>query len=139
MIVITTSQGNSLDSMPRKSKQREAIFETVREANSHPTAEWVYEQVRKEIPNISLGTVYRNLKLLKQAGMISELNFIDNLSRFNGNVQHHYHFKCEQCGNIFDVNEPVNKELDNRLARENGFKVFHHQLGFYGLCKDCQS
>lgn len=139
MIIITTLQNCFLNTMPRKSKQREAIFEIVREATSHPTAEWVYEQVRRKIPNISLGTVYRNLKLLKQAGMISELDLTDNLSRFNGNVQNHYHFKCEQCGDIFDVDEPVNKEIDNRLAHKIGFKVSHHSLGFYGLCKDCQS
>ena len=125
--------------MFRKSKQKEAIFRVLKGATSHPTAAWVYERVRKEIPNISLGTVYRNLKLLKQERMISELDLTGTLSRFDGEAQSHYHFRCEQCGYIFDVDEPVNKESDKRLAQKTGFKVSYHRLEFRGLCKDCQS
>lgn len=125
--------------MPRKSKQKEAIFRVLKETTFHPTAEWIYERVREEIANISLGTVYRNLKLLKQEGMISELDLTGTLSRFDGNAQNHHHFRCEQCGYIFDVNEPVNKEIDMKLAQQTGFKVSHHRLEFRGLCKNCQS
>ena len=125
--------------MARKSKQKETIFKILQETSCHPTAEWVYEQVRQEIPRISLGTIYRNLKLLKQEGVISELDLTGTLSRFDGNAQNHYHFRCEQCGYIFDVDESVNKESDARLAQKTGFKVSHHRLEFRGLCKDCQS
>ena len=125
--------------MARKSKQKEAIFKVLKETSCHPTAEWVYEQVKREIPNISLGTVYRNLKLLKQDGIISELDLTGTLSRFDGNAQNHYHFRCEQCGCIFDVDESVNKESDARLVQKTGFKVFYHRLEYRGLCKDCQS
>ena len=124
--------------MVRKSKQKEAIFKVVREATLHPTAEWVYERVKREIPNISLGTIYRNLKLLKHEGEIAELGLADTLSRFDGNPQNHYHFRCEQCGRIFDVGEPVNNESDVRLTQKTGFKISHHRLEFHGLCKDCQ-
>ncbi len=125
--------------MTRKSKQKEAIFKVLKGTNSHPPAEWIYERVRREIPNISLGTVYRNLKLLKQEGTITELDLTGTLSRFDGNAQNHYHFRCEQCGHIFDVDEPVNTEFDSQLARKTGFKVSHHRLEFRGLCKDCQN
>lgn len=125
--------------MVRKSKQREAILGLLKGTNSHPTADWIYEQVRKEIPNISLGTVYRNLKVLQQAGKILELDLAGTLSRFDGNTQNHDHFRCEQCGRIFNVDEPVDRGTDARVARETGFKVSYHRLEFRGLCKDCQS
>ena len=125
--------------MSRKSKQREAILRVLKRTTSHVTADWVYEQVRKEIPNISLGTVYRNLKSLKQEGKILELDLAGTISRFEANTRNHYHFRCEQCGRIYDVDEPVNKESDERVVRKTGFKVSYHRLEFRGLCKDCQS
>jgi len=129
-IVITVS---------RKSKQKDSILRVVKETNSHPTAEWIYEQVRREIPNISLGTVYRDLNLLKQEGEISELDLGGTLRRFDGNIQNHYHFRCEQCGRVFDMDEPVIGEIDKRIIQKTGFKVSHHVLEFRGLCKTCQS
>lgn len=123
--------------MVRKSKQREAIIRVLREPNSHPTAEQVYEQVRKHIPKISLGTVYRNLKLLQLEGKVLELDFANGKSRFDGNTQNHYHFRCEQCGRVFDVDEPVHREIEKRLAKKTGFKFYSHRLEFCGLCKDC--
>ena len=125
--------------MIRKSKQKEAILRAVKSTTSHPAADWVYERVREEIPNISLGTVYRDLKLLKQEGEVSEVGLTDTLSRFDGNTQSHYHFKCEQCSHIFDVDEPVGEEINKRIAQKMGFKISHHQLVFYGLCQECQS
>ena len=125
--------------MARKSKQKEAILRAVKSTTSHPAADWVYERVREEIPNISLGTVYRDLKLLKQEGEVSEVDLADTLSRFDGNTQNHYHFKCEQCAHIFDVDEPVDEEINKRIAQKMGFKISHHRLVFYGLCKECQS
>lgn len=124
--------------MVRKSKQREAILKILTEPHSHPTAEQIYEQVRKKIPNISLGTVYRNLKLLHLEGKTLELDFNNGKSRFDGKTQNHYHFRCEQCGRIFDVDEPVHLEIEKRLARKTGFKFHYHRLEFSGLCKECR-
>jgi len=128
-----------LEAMNRKSKQKEVILGVVKGTSSHPTADQVYEQAKREIPNISLGTVYRNLRLLKQEGEILELNFNSTLSRFDGTAQNHYHFRCEQCGRIFDLDEPVDKTLNKRITRKTGFTVVGHHLEFYGLCRDCQS
>jgi len=126
--------------MVRYSKQREAILRVLKDTTSHPTADWIYKQVRKEVPNISLGTVYRNLKLLKQEGKILELDFAGTPRRFDGNTHDPYHFRCKQCGRIFDVTEPVHKgiKINKRIALEVGLKFTCSRLEFEGLCKDCQ-
>jgi len=94
--------------------------------------------VKKTISGISLGTIYRNLRLLTKSGQISELSLAGSVSRFDGNAQNHYHFRCEQCGRVFDVDEPVDKTIDTRVAQKTGFKVIRHRLEFRGLCQDCQ-
>jgi len=124
--------------MLRRTKQREVILRVLRTTNSHPTVDWIYDEVRKEIPHISLGTVYRNLKLLREGGEILEVDLSGTFSRFDGNPDNHYHFRCEKCSRVFDVDEPVNTELDERVARKTGFKVSHHRIEFRGLCQECQ-
>lgn len=124
--------------MARKSKQKQAVLRVLNGTTSHPTAKWIYEEVRQEIPDISLGTVYRNLKLLKREGKILELDFT-TLGRFDGNIYNHYHFRCERCGGMFDVDGPVDRLMDDRIAQKTGFNITHHRLEFRGLCKDCQS
>jgi len=123
----------------RRSKQREAILNFLRSTSSHPTAYHIYEAVRKEIPHISLGTVYRNLRLLRDEAEIMELDLAGSLSRFDGDTRSHYHFRCERCGRVFDVDEPVDLERNERVAKKTGFRVSHHILEFRGLCRDCQS
>ncbi len=123
----------------RKSKQREAILDFLRRTSSHPTAYHVYEAVRKEIPNISLGTIYRNLRLLTDEAEIIELDLAGSLSRFDGDLKNHYHFRCEQCGRVFDVDDPVDLERNEKVAKKTGFRVSHHILEFRGLCRDCQT
>ena len=122
----------------RITKQRETIIEVLRSTTCHPTVDWIYDEVRKEIPNISLGTVYRNLKLLRESREILEIDLSGTFSRFDGNSDNHYHFRCDKCGRVFDVDEPVNKELDERVARKTGFAISHHRLEFRGLCQECQ-
>jgi Fur family peroxide stress response transcriptional regulator len=122
----------------RETKQREAILRVLRNTRSHPTADQVYDQVRKEIPNISKGTVYRNLQVLQEDGAVSELNLNGTLSRYEAKRESHYHFRCEKCGRVFDLDEPVNNALDEKVAKRTGFIVTHHQTEFRGLCKDCQ-
>ena len=122
----------------RHTLQREAILDILRHTDSHPTADIIYEEVKKVIPHISKGTVYRNLNILREMGEISELNLSGTVSRFEGNPDNHYHFRCEKCGRVFDLEEPVNGELDKQVTEKTGFKVSYHQLEFRGLCKDCQ-
>ena len=122
----------------RVTKQREAILKILRSNRSHPSADQIYDAVRQQIPNISKGTVYRNLQVLREDGAISELNLNGTLSRYEEKQDKHYHFRCEQCGQVFDLVEPVNTEIDKKVAERTGFMVSSHQTEFRGLCKDCQ-
>ena len=123
--------------MIKRTKQKEAILQVLRSTTSHPTAEWVYDEVRKEIPNVSLGTVYRNLRLLAERGEISELAFNGGPSRFDSRTDAHCHFVCEKCGQVFDVDEPVHDELSESVASKTGFQVSYYRLEFSGICKKC--
>ena len=122
----------------RETKQREAILKALRNTRSHPTADQIYDEVRKNIPNISKGTVYRNLQVLQDDGAITELKLNDTLSRYEVKQESHYHFRCEKCGRVSDIDMPVDKELDQQVEKRTGLKVSYHQLEFRGLCKDCQ-
>lgn len=122
----------------RTTKQREAILKILSDTISHPTADQIYDEVRKEIPNISKGTVYRNLQVLREGGFISELNLNGTISRFEVKQESHYHFRCEKCGRVFDLDEPFDRELDEKISKQTDFRVSHHQTEFRGLCKDCQ-
>jgi len=122
----------------RNTRQRQVILDVLRHTDSHPTADCIYDEVRKAMPGISKGTVYRNLKILRQLGEISELDLSGVTTRFEGRLENHYHFRCERCGRVFDLDEPVHKDMDEKIARKTGFKVTLHRLEFQGLCKDCQ-
>lgn len=122
----------------RKTRQRALILKILRDTKSHPTADWIYNEVRKEIPDISLGTVYRNLRLLKEMGEIQELQWGSTYSRFDGNPEEHYHFNCEKCGQVLDVDIDVQRYLEEKVEEKHGWKVTKHRLEFWGLCHDCQ-
>ena len=124
--------------MSRKSKQREAVIKVLRSTSWHPTAECIYEEVRKEIPNIGLATVYRNLRLLKEAGEVHEVHASNDTCRFDGNTSMHYHFYCDGCGRILDLDEPIDATIETRIARKTGLKVTRHTVELGGLCLDCQ-
>ncbi|MFC2059238.1 transcriptional repressor [Chloroflexota bacterium] len=109
----------------------------VRSTTCHPTAEWVYEQIRRIMPHISLGTVYRNLRLLKDEGVIQELRFNGSQSRFDGNSSSHAHFICEKCNQIFDVDDQMGAEIKYDKVSRNGLKVVRHTVTYFGLCRDC--
>lgn len=122
----------------RMTKQRKLILEVLRNTNTHPTADWIYEQVKKEIPNISLGTVYRNLRLLSEMGKIRVLDFGSSYSRFDGNSHHHYHFICDNCEKIYDLDIPFDEKLNEKVNNETPFLVKNHRIDFTGLCPECQ-
>ena len=119
-------------------KQRQAILNVIRNTDTHPTADWIYEQVRKTIPNISLGTIYRNLGILSEMGEIMELNFGSTYSRYDGNPQNHYHFCCSKCGQVLDLDMALFSELSNYINENTDHLVHHHRLEFYGICHQCQ-
>jgi Fe2+ or Zn2+ uptake regulation protein len=124
--------------MIKRTEQKEAILRVLKSTTSHPTADWIYDEVRKDIPNISLGTVYRNLRILRESGEILEIGSPSTSGRFDGRSDNHYHFRCDKCGRVFDVEEPVNKAIDERIAQKTGFTISYHWLEFRGLCRECQ-
>ncbi len=122
----------------RMTKQKKVILDILRGTKCHPCADWVYEQARKVIPEISLGTVYRNLNILRDMGEILELNYGSTYSRYDGKAENHYHFCCEKCHQLFDVTIPIYLGLDKMVQETTGFEVKYHRMEFYGLCKQCR-
>jgi len=125
--------------MYKKTRQKKAIMDVLKATSSHPTAEWVYDQVKKEIPNISLGTVYRNLKMMNDTGEIKERYFRDGIGRFDARIDNHYHFICELCGKISDINEPGNNNLNSVISEKTGLYINSHSIEFTGLCTECMN
>lgn len=122
----------------RTTKQKRVILDILQNTDTHPTADWVYQEARKVLPDISLGTVYRNLNLLRDLGKIQELNYGSGQSRYDGNASNHYHFVCEKCKRVLDLELPLMEYLDEQLGKDYGLKVSHHRMEFYGLCQTCQ-
>ena len=123
--------------MQRRSRQRELILNILKQTRAHPSAEWVYKEVRKSIPNISLGTVYRNIKLLQSIGEVSEISREGGEGRFDGNTVPHYHITCQRCGKIRDVDGIVLQNIEKKAAAATGFEVTNHFIGFKGICPGC--
>ncbi len=122
----------------RLTEQRRLILTAVRSTDSHPTAEWVHAAVRRRLPRVSLATVYRNLRLLAQHGLLAEIQAGPSI-RFDARAHRHHHFTCSACGRIFDLDEPLDARLDARVAAQTGFRVSHHRIDFFGMCGRCIS
>ena len=120
----------------KHSRQREKILEALKNTKTHPTASYVYEMVREEIPNISLGTVYRNLSKLSADGKILKLDLGTGSEHFDGDLSAHYHIICTKCKKITDVYE--HECTLNEFAKKYfSGKITGHSLVFYGECSDC--
>ena len=119
----------------RSSRQRDAVLEVLRSSCDHPTADIIFERVRAEIPNISLGTVYRNLGQLKDEGFITVVESSDTKVHYEGNLTDHIHFLCKRCHNITDVwcSSPIPEQLS-----EMGLQVESQKTVYYGVCKNCR-
>lgn len=118
----------------RYSKQRELIYNIIKDRCDHPTADMIYSSARAVEPNISLGTVYRNLKLLADEGDIITLETIDKKLHYDGDISRHSHFICDKCLKIIDLFAPA--PVPNELS-ELGVKLSGEKCIYYGLCPDC--
>ncbi|MBE6728561.1 MAG: transcriptional repressor [Ruminococcaceae bacterium] len=123
--------------MKNYSKQREAIMEVLRSTTTHPTAQWIYEEVRKQLPKISLGTVYRNLSALSAEGDILNISVGDGFEHFDGDNSPHLHLHCRCCGKIVDAN--LSKHTPRNIALKNGFTPETELYVITGVCKNCQA
>lgn len=122
----------------RNTRQRQVILEELKKLHSHPSATALYEVVRKRLPNISLGTVYRNLDLLSRSGVIQKLNTGQNEARFDGITEQHYHVCCASCGRVDDLPDVQSNLVDDRVGELQGYEILGHQLQFIGICSDCK-
>jgi len=122
----------------RRTRQRRAVLEAVRNCMTHPDAQWVYEQVRKELPRISLGTVYRNLDLLSREGFIQQLKIGGSYTRYDGDVHSHSHITCRRCGMIENVDVPPLSSVIEEAISTTHFSDVTPQLDFYGICMRCR-
>ena len=124
---------------PRNTQQRKIILEELRKVTSHPTAADLYEIVRRRLPRISLGTVYRNLELLSRLGTIQKLAIGGAEARFDGNPDHHYHVRCVRCGRMDDLSGPFCEVILPPPERVDGYEILGHRLEYFGICAVCRS
>jgi Fur family ferric uptake transcriptional regulator len=120
-------------------RQRLAILEQFRRPGRHLRADDVYGLVRAVLPNVSLGTVYRNLELLSRAGLIRKLDLGGTQRSYDGGLHRHYHVRCVHCGRMDDVSAAPFGDLDAAAAGTTEFRILGHQLQFEGLCARCAS
>ena len=120
----------------RSSRQRELIYEALRQTEQHPTAEMIYQWLKPANPSLSLGTVYRNLNLLADEGAIRRMAF--PVERYDAKTMPHPHFCCDQCGAVYDLHLPYDAELDRQALLASGHDVTGHEVVFHGICTKCK-
>lgn len=118
------------------SRQRSIILKEMESYRDHPSAMEIYDRVKKNLPNISLGTVYRNLNVLVEEGKIIRIHG-DDCDRFDRVMTQHDHFKCIVCHKIYDIEHPLLITLNEQIKKDMGYVVQHHELMFTGICYSC--
>ena len=127
-----------MNTTPKNFRKRNAIYNCLCQSKAHPSAEAIYTQLKTEIPDLSLGTVYRNLNLFKDQGLVISVATVQGVERFDGNTSPHVHFICNDCAAIIDLEDmEVPKALTTAAERSTGGKVAECQLTFNGICKNC--
>ncbi len=122
----------------RMTRQRTVILEELRKVTTHPGADEIYEMVRKRLPRISLGTIYRNLEILSENGDIRRLDTGSHLKRFDGRAEDHYHIRCLRCDRLVDAFVDLGADIDRPVREASDFLIVGHQLEFVGICPQCQ-
>ena len=123
----------------KRSRQRLRMLELLQSTGRHPTADWIYERLKDEFPHLSMGTVYRNLHILMEQEMISKIDFGSTFDRFDANTAPHYHFICDRCGSIIDLNLDIDPSLNTRVNRTTPYQARRHRIEFYGVCDRCHA
>jgi Fur family transcriptional regulator, ferric uptake regulator len=123
--------------MLRMTEQRQALLDELKSARNHPSADQLYELVRKRLPRISLGTVYRNLDLLSEQGLVRKME-LGGQMRFDADLTHHCHVRCERCGRVDDVDCDSPEHLKQAFTAPNGYRITGHRFEWMGVCPECQ-
>lgn len=132
-----------MENNTRQTRQRAVVLDLLKNTTSHPNAAALYDEARRVMPNISLGTVYRNIRLLEQSGTIRKLVLNSGVEHFDADLRPHHHFVCRSCGRVLDVGLnselPSEKELEKccGMRAEEGFEVESAEVIFYGVCPSC--
>ena len=121
----------------RLTRQRKVILEELRKVDTHPSADELYEMVRKRLPRISLGTVYRNLEILSESGEIQKLELGCTLKRFDGIAANHYHIRCIHCDRVVDAPADIYVTVSHDLKNATDFEITGHRLELIGICPAC--
>ena len=122
----------------RYSKKREAILTAIRSSDAHPSAEWIYHTLKSTHPDLSLGTVYRNLLFFQQNGTIQSVGVVNGQERFDAVTAPHSHFVCTNCGAVIDLHSiKLDSSLTRDVSEQYGLAVERHELTFYGRCQTC--
>ncbi|WP_430340831.1 peroxide-responsive transcriptional repressor PerR [Rossellomorea vietnamensis] len=121
----------------RITPQRHAILEYLIDSMAHPTADDIYKALEGKFPNMSVATVYNNLRVFREVGLVKELTYGDASSRFDFVTTDHYHVICDGCGKIVDFHYPGLDEVEQLASLVTGFKVNNHRMEIYGTCTDC--
>nr|WP_171016926.1 peroxide-responsive transcriptional repressor PerR [Pseudalkalibacillus caeni] len=122
----------------RITPQRHAILDFLIQSMSHPTADEIYKALEGKFPNMSVATVYNNLRVFKEIGLVKELTYGDSSSRFDWVTTDHYHIICDDCGKMVDFHYPGLDEVETLAEQVTGFKVGEHRMEIYGTCPTCQ-
>ena len=124
----------------KHSKKREAILEALRSTKEHPSAEWVYNKLKPAFPDLSLGTVYRNLALFLKEGDIILVGNVNGQDRYDACVTPHLHFVCDNCSRVLDVDIPDDSvKFYDEISQKHHYHAQYHNLTFHGLCDHCES
>ncbi|MCI5149814.1 MAG: transcriptional repressor [Candidatus Electrothrix sp. MAN1_4] len=129
---------NTPKSMVRLTTQRQILLEELSKVTSHPTACELYKIVQQRLPRIGLGTVYRNLELMADSGIILKLELGGSKKRFDATTKPHYHVRCTVCGKIDDIALQVQEEITKEAAEKTSYTIIGHLLEFTGECPECQ-
>ena len=121
----------------RLTTQRQIILEELGKVKTHPTAHEVYDMVRKRLPRIGLGTVYRNLELMADSGCILKIEVGGTQKRFDATVAPHYHVRCSACGKVDDIDIAVQEQINQAAQEACNYKILGHHIEFSGTCNDC--
>ncbi len=122
------------------SAKREAIYDTLASTNTHPSVEWIYQKLKPTMPDLSLGTVYRNLNVLREIGLARSIGVVNGQERFDADISQHPHFICTKCFRVTDV--PVGRSFFDTsayeyISGEYNVRIYGHSLTFYGICGSC--
>ena len=128
-----------LEKRMRLTNQRQVLMEELKKVTTHPTADELYDLVRQRLPRTGLGTVYRNLELLSEFGIIKKLETGGKQKRFDGNPDPHYHIRCSMCGRVDDIHIPRLEDLDAQAADCCNYTILGHHIEFSGICPDCKT